>query len=295
MAEQRNYLQHLRNQNRRLKRKIKIIRIQEIVLLLLLCILALHDIISNHGRASTESGSFHVSDEREINQVEENFTDTDREYAWLLGHESMFPEDKVDSAKGNLGLIHFLYNYGTNEYTIREDASISDKECNEEIPLFMQWDERWGYDSYGSSVMGLTGCGPTCLAMVIDGLKQSPAVTPREVAEYAMENDYYLQGTGTKWGLFSDFSKMYDIICMDLQTDKERIFSELSKGNPVICSMGAGIFTTGGHFIVLAGVKDGKIMVNDPNNVELSSRFWDLEEFSDEIVNAWSFLGNSDK
>lgn len=289
MTEQRNHLQRLRNQNRRLKRKITIIRIRETVLFILLCILLLHDVIVYHGRKTAESGSFPASDYREISQMRENSADVEQEYAWLLENENLFPEDKVDFAKGNPGLIHFLYQYGRKEYTIVENAKISGKEVEEDIPLFLQWDERWGYDAYGSSVIGLTGCGPTCLAMVIDGLKQSPSVTPREVAGYAMDNGYYLQGTGTKWGLFVDYAGMYGITCTDLQTDKKRILSELSKGNPVICSMRAGIFTTGGHFIVLAGMKDGKIIVNDPNNVELSSRYWELEEFSGEIANAWSF------
>ena len=35
-----------------------------------------------------------------------------------------------------------------------------------EIPLFLQWDERWGYRSYGGDFLAVTGCGPTALSMV---------------------------------------------------------------------------------------------------------------------------------
>jgi hypothetical protein len=35
----------------------------------------------------------------------------------------------------------------------------------EGVPLFLQWDKRWGYERYGSDYLAITGCGPTCLAM----------------------------------------------------------------------------------------------------------------------------------
>ena len=28
------------------------------------------------------------------------------------------------------------------------------------VPLLMQWDKRWGYDAYGSNMIGLAGCPP---------------------------------------------------------------------------------------------------------------------------------------
>ena len=38
----------------------------------------------------------------------------------------------------------------------------------------------------------------------------------------------------------------------------------LENGEPVICSMRPGDFTTKGHFIVLVGMEDGKIRVQCP-------------------------------
>ena len=40
--------------------------------------------------------------------------------------------------------------------------------------------------------------------------------------------------------------------------------------------MSKGHFTSGGHFIVLRGVKDGKIMVADPASRSRSEKLWDL-------------------
>ena len=50
----------------------------------------------------------------------------------------------------------------------------------------------------------------------------------------------------------------------------------LENGEPVICSMRPGDFTTKGHFIVLVGMEDGKIRVHDPNSAQRSSQLWGL-------------------
>ena len=50
------------------------------------------------------------------------------------------------------------------------------------FPLLMQWDSRWGYQTYGDGLMALNGCGPTALSMVICGLTGDDTVTPWTVA-----------------------------------------------------------------------------------------------------------------
>ena len=50
----------------------------------------------------------------------------------------------------------------------------------------------------------------------------------------------------------------------------------LSEGKLVVAIMSKGHFTSGGHFIVLRGVKDGKIMVADPASYSRSEQLWDL-------------------
>lgn len=43
-----------------------------------------------------------------------------------------------------------------------------------------------------------------------------------------------------------------------------------------VAIMSEGHFTSSGHFIVLRGVKDGKIMVADPASYTRSEQLWDL-------------------
>lgn len=56
----------------------------------------------------------------------------------------------------------------------------------------------------------------------------------------------------------------------------KRILNALSSGKLVVAIMSPGHFTTGGHFIVLRGVKDGKILVADPASTSRSQKAWDL-------------------
>ncbi len=82
---------------------------------------------------------------------------------------------------------------------------------------------------------------------------------------------------------------MNGLMCTELGADTASIYSELEQGHPVICSMSPGTFTTGGHFIVMCCLKNGEVVINDPNNVELSSKTWNLDGISSEIKNAWAF------
>ena len=68
---------------------------------------------------------------------------------------------------------------------------------------------------------------------------------------------------------------------------KKRMTDNLEVGNPIICAMGAGDFTSTGHYIVITGLKDGMFVVNDPNSVENSEMLWSYERIEDQIRNLW--------
>ena len=159
---------------------------------------------------------------------------------------------------------------------------------SETVPLFFQWDERWGTTIYGSDVMEVTGCGPTCLSMVLVHLLQDATYTPRYVADFAEDNKYYAKGSGSKWALIAEGGEILGLDVTELPLDENRMKKNLELGNPVICIMGPGDFTTTGHFIVLTGVKDDKFVVNDPNSRENSERLWSYDEIKGQIKNLWA-------
>lgn len=157
------------------------------------------------------------------------------------------------------------------------------------IPHLLQWDERWGYQIYGDNMIAVNGCGPTAISMVAAGLTGDSSVTPYKVAKTAEEQGYYTGESGTSWSLMTDGAQQWGIRGEELGLSREEIFSALENGSPIICSMRPGDFTTTGHFIVLAGVEDGKIRVNDPNSVKRSEELWDYETLEYQINNLWAY------
>ena len=199
----------------------------------------------------------------------------------------VLPQELVELLEANPDTEEFVLNYPIKKDQTFE-IDLSGHLGSETLPLFMQWDERWGYTIYGSNVMGLTGCGPTCLSMVLVHLLQDATYTPRYVADFAEEHNYYAQGSGSTWTLISEGGEALGLNVTELPLDENRMKTELKRGNPVICIMGPGHFTTAGHFIVLRGVEDGKFVVNDPNSKTNSERLWSYEEISGQIKNLWA-------
>ena len=58
--------------------------------------------------------------------------------------------------------------------------------------------------------------------------------------------------------------------------EPQRILDALADGKLVVALMTKGHFTSSGHFIVLRGVQDGKILVADPASQTRSKKAWDM-------------------
>ena len=71
--------------------------------------------------------------------------------------------------------------------------------------------------------------------------------------------------------------------------DENRILKNLEVGNPIICILGPGDFTESGHFIVMTGVENGLVRINDPNSRANSAKLWELGKIKDQLRNLWVF------
>ena len=210
----------------------------------------------------------------------------------IIENIDYFPEEILDLVLKNPETIDFALNY-PNEYPDRDSGKAIDIKKDYEkgsIPLFLQWDRRWGYSSYGDKMIAINGCGPTSLSMVIVGLTGDMNQNPKKIAEFSYEHGYYVDGVGTSWTLMSEGAEQFEIAVNELSLDKNAILSALGDNMPIIVSMRKGHFTTESHYIVLTGVTDGgKITVNDPNSVERSNMEWDIDIFMEEARNLWAF------
>lgn len=200
-----------------------------------------------------------------------------------------YPESLQALYENNPEARTFVKDYKTEagkEHTI----DLSEEVSKSSIPAFLQWDERWGYETYGSDMLAITGCGPTCLSMVLCGLTKDAAWSPIKVAKFAEENGFYEAGNGSKWSLMSEGAEQLGLTSEELPLDEARIKNELREGNPIICTMGPGDFTTSGHYIVLRGItKEGQILINDPNSKKRSKQKWNLDEIVGQIKNLWVY------
>lgn len=153
------------------------------------------------------------------------------------------------------------------------------------IPHLYQWDRRWAYTIYSSTTFGLTGCGPTSLAMVYQGLNKTVDRTPHDMAVLAQERGYMSEFNGTDSAFFVNLAGELGLNCWEEYPDAGSIRDELSKGNVIIANLGPGFFTTNGHFFVLAGLADnGQVIVNDPYSVVRSSQTWDADFIASESI-----------
>ena len=223
----------------------------------------------------------------EILQELQNLAAQDARIQSVIDRCQDYPEDLLKMLSRNLDMLDFVLEYPEKQGQVFADT-VGDVKAGE-IPLLLQYDQRWGYGDYGASSVVVSGCGPACLSMVAAGLTGDDTVTPYAVAQYASQEGYYVFGAGTAWSLMSRGASRFGVEGEELPLMKSRMESALREGRPIICVVGPGDFTTSGHFIVITGMKDGQFTVNDPNSTQRSNMLWDYETLEPQIRNLWAF------
>lgn len=149
---------------------------------------------------------------------------------------------------------------GTNEYP---NVTLGNYQG---LTYYSQIDNRWRYKMYSSvgdssQTIGTSGCGPTCASMVVTATKG--AITPPEMCDLFVKYGYRSANNGTYWSAFRFVADTFNIGYQET-TDIQRALQLLESQNYVVASCGNGLFTTGGHFILLTKVENGTIEVYDP-------------------------------
>ena len=199
---------------------------------------------------------------------------------------SEWPDELIELLDRNPETKDFVLNYPLKKNTTTEVDLSEYKDCDG-VPLFMQWDERWGYNEYAGELMGISGCGPTCLSMVSVYLLNNTDYTPQYIAEFAETNGYSVSGNGSSWTLISNGGEELGLDITEIPLVEKRIVDNLEVGNPIICVMGPGDFTSTGHFIIITDFEDGKVKINDPNSKSRSEKLWELSDVMGQIRNLW--------
>lgn len=208
--------------------------------------------------------------------------------AYIQAHPQLYSQDLMEFAEKYDQVIDYVYQYPEKKDQ-KTTIDLSAEAKSDSVPLLIQWDDRWGYQSYGSGLIGYTGCGPTCLSMVALYLTGNSDYTPVYVANWAEDNGYYASGSGTLWTLMSEGCTAFGVTARELSLEESAMANAVQNGEPVICAVGPGDFTVTGHFIVVTGYSNGAFTVNDPNSRENSEKTWTFAELSGQIKNLWAF------
>ena len=213
-----------------------------------------------------------------------NAAHTDADAAWIVSHIDQYAVDGsiVQYKLLKLAAVEpqarsFVRNW-PEQYPSDQAESCSSNEDDRAVPRLYQWDARWGYTLYCNTTFALTGCCPTSLAMVYQGLTGASDKSPYDMGVLANEHGYMDSYNGTDTAFLTNCASELGLQCITISVSADSITSTLAAGQVIICNVGPGDFTTGGHFIVLAGLdSNGNVVVNDPFSAERSAESWSAE------------------
>lgn len=206
---------------------------------------------------------------------------------YVYVNEEQYPLELLLSGAGNPEMTDFLFGYLTSDGST--DGHFTENEQPEDYPLFLQWDPRWGYMSYGTNgTVGSSGCGPTCLSMAVFYLTGNRECTPDAIAQYSLDEGHYIEGVGTAWALLDNYPTEFGLTVTHPGLSDEELKSQLDRGNVLICSVRPGDFTSEGHFIVIYGYDENGYKINDPKCIYRSRLSWSYEQIQDDIKRIWS-------
>lgn len=134
------------------------------------------------------------------------------------------------------------------------------------LTYYSQIDSRWKnhvYTSIGDSsqTIGTSGCGPTSAAMIVTAIKGT--ITPDEMGDLFVQYGYRSANSGTYWSAFRWVADVFDIEYQETSS-LDTAINLLRNNNYVVASVANGLFTSGGHFIVLVGIEGDTIKIYDP-------------------------------
>ncbi|MCI7692073.1 MAG: C39 family peptidase [Oscillospiraceae bacterium] len=199
---------------------------------------------------------------------------------------SDYPNELVAMLERNPETRDFVLNYPLKK-DAKFDCTVTLPE-NGSVPLFLQWDERWGYMEYSGDLMGLSGCGPTTLSMAAAFLLKDETLSPAYIATFSDKNGFSSYKNGSSWKLMSKGAERLGLHSEELVLWEASMANALAENKLIICAMGNGDFTSSGHFILICGYENGLFSVRDPNSKARSERLWSYETLSKQIDGMWS-------
>lgn len=131
---------------------------------------------------------------------------------------------------------------------------------------YSQIDSRWRNHPYTitgntTQTIGTSGCGPTSAAMIVSSIKGT--ITPAEMGDLYLKYGFRTANNGTYHSAFKWTANYFGI---DFKTVNSTyaMADAVSEGYMAVVSCGRGLWTTGGHYIVVYGREGNMLKVYDP-------------------------------
>lgn len=133
---------------------------------------------------------------------------------------------------------------------------------------YKQYDSKWASNMYSSTntksqTMKSSGCGPTSAADIVATVKDK-SVTPWTLAQMYMKQGFRTANSGTSWAAFKWTAQKYGFSKFIQTSSLATLKACLDAGGYVVCSMGPGYWTSGGHYICAWKYDNTYIYCNDP-------------------------------
>lgn len=131
---------------------------------------------------------------------------------------------------------------------------------------YNQADVRWAKHPYTSpthpnATIKSGGCGATSAAMIVSSFVKT--IYPNQMGDILKANGLRAN-EGTSPNAFPWIAKKYNLNCKKTVYIKDAVECLKNGGMVVAYCKAGGLFSTGGHIIVLAGLKDNNLIVYDP-------------------------------
>ncbi|MDO5725005.1 MAG: C39 family peptidase [Tissierellia bacterium] len=220
--------------------------------------------------------------ELEIEKIK-NLADENPDYLFISKNISQLPESMIKLAAKTPEALGFIEGYLKQKPELCPQSE--QLGVNSKVKYFAQWDRKWAYEPYCGEFIGTRGCAPTSIAMMLNGFGIDK--NPKDIAQFSTKNGHIIDNM-TAWSIMGDIAKEYSLNVKTIG-NYEQIKNALDNDAILIASMGPGYFTSSGHMIVIVGIEDNKLIINDPNSPTNSNAHWDYEEISSQIKNIWSF------
>lgn len=293
--DRESHIMHVKKKHKYSRRRQQVRR-QFLVLagvILLVVLLIVSCAVKGHKKKADEIKSVEASQQKTPDSEKDSKETEEEKLARIRkeAKEAGYPEAVIALLSKNPETADFVANYGTKNSlpaaaTIGEGDEIT---ISGGIPQLLQWDERWGYSPYGTSIIAVSGCGPTCMAMVVSGLTGDNTITPAVMADYGTTHGYIDDDNNTYWAFMREACANWGISCRETGTSEEEVAAVLSGDRPIICSVGPGDFTQSGHFIVLTSYNNGVVTVCDPFSQANSDKTWVYDDIKGQIKAMWVY------